>query len=488
MTKRTLQSTFGILAVLLLASILVACSQPTPAPAPTTQPAAPTTAPAAPTEQAAPTEAPATEAPQPAPTEAAPTAEVAPALSGEISFLIWQSSPGMDKLVGEDLPRMFEAKYPGTKINATVLPYDQYNTKLALLVSAGTPPDIFESGPDFMRYVTEGVVVPLDDRFAADPILSDATQSRVEANDFMRADRQHIYGTQFGSICGMQLYYNRDLFDKAGVAYPDENWTWDDFRAAAKKLTVEENGETVQWGTAWGYLGGWDGGWSPLVWDYGAEYFDSPFQTKALYLDKPEVIAAWQFMQDLVYKDKVAPTPATLDVLSQAGGALLSGKVAMLVDGCWMMQSYKGGDFQLGMSVLPKGPAGRVNTGWFAGGMAIAKASKYPDLAWEYLRWLAADEEANKALASIGMSCGAPVVKAYDQLYATSWKDIPGGDACTQSLENAKAATIWADAWNEIWTNTISPNWDKFANGEITAQQLSEAINKPSNDALTAPQ
>jgi multiple sugar transport system substrate-binding protein len=482
MTQRTLQPVFAILTGLLLAGMVAACSQPVPPAAPAPQVAAPTAAPATPAEQAAPT----TAAEQPAPTEAAPTAAAAPALAGEISFLIWQNSPGMDKLVGEDLPRMFEQTHPGTKINATVLPYDQYNTKLALLVAGGTPPDIFESGPDFMRYVTEGTVIPLDERFAADPVLSDANQSRVEANDFMKADRQHIYGTQFGSICGMQLYYNMDLFDKAGVAYPDENWTWDDFRAAAKKLTIEENGETVQWGTTWGYLGGWDGGWGPLVWDSGAEYFDSPFQTKALYLDKPEVIAAWQFMQDLVYKDKVAPTPATLDVLSQAGGALLSGKVAMVVDGCWMMQPYKGGNFKLGMSVLPKGPAGRVNTGWFAGGMAIAKASKYPDLAWEYLRWLAVDEEANKALASIGMSCGAPVVKAYDQLYATSWAQIHGGDACTQSLENAKAATIWADAWNEIWTNIISPNWDKFANGEITAQQLSDAINKPANDALTA--
>lgn len=463
-----------VLSIALLCTLIAACTQPAPA--------APTTAPQEATQPAGSTQS--AEQPTTAATSAASPNPQTGTLSGEISFLIWQASPGMDKLVGEDLPRKFESLHPGTKVNATVLPFDQYNTKLALLVSAGTPPDIFESGTDFMRYVSEGKVVALDDMIKQDPILGDASKSRVDANDFMKADRQHIYGAQFGAICGMQLYYNADLFDKAGVKYPDESWTWDDFSAAAKKLTITTGDNTTQWGTAWGYLEGWDGGWAPLVWDSGGEVFDSPFNPTKLNLDSPEVINAWQFMQDLVYKDKVAPTPAIMDTLSQAGGALLSGKVAMIVDGCWMMQSYKGGKFKLGMTVLPQGPKGRVNTGWFAGGMAIANDSKNKELAWEYLRWLSADEEANKMLASVGQSCGAPMVKEFDQLYATSWKDIPGGDTCTKSLDNARAATIWANPWNEIWTNIISPNWDKFKNGTIDAKQLSDAINKPANDAL----
>jgi multiple sugar transport system substrate-binding protein len=468
MAKRS-STRICLLAALLLSLVLAACA-----------PVAPTAAPAGQGEQAAPTAAPA----QAEPTQAPAAGQAAGALSGEVSFLIWQNSPGMDKLVGEDLPRKFESLHPGTKVNATVLPWDQYNTKLALLVSAGTPPDIFESGPDFMRYVSEGTVIPLDDQIKNDPILGDPNQSRVDANDFMKADREHIYGTQFGAICGMQLYYNKDLFDKAGVAYPDENWTWDDFRAAAQKLTITENGETTQWGTTWGYLAGWDGGWAPLVWDNGGEVFDSPFNPTKFYFDSPEVINAWQFMQDLIYKDKVAPTPATLDTLSQAGGALLSGKVAMVVDGCWMMQAYKGGDFKLGMTVLPKGPEGRFNAGWFAGGMAIASASKNKDLAWEYLRWLAVDKEANEMLANIGQACGAPMVKEFDSIYAASWKDVPGGDACTQSLDNVRAATIWHNNWNEVWTNTISPAWDKFQNGDMTAEEFSKTITGPANEAL----
>jgi len=407
------------------------------------------------------------------------------ALSGEISFLIWQQSPGMDKAIGEDLPRKFEAAHPGTKVNVTILPFDQYNTKLALLSSSGTPPDTFAAATDFMRFISEGKVVALDELIKQDPVLSDPAQSRVDANGFMRADRKSVYGTQFGPICGMQLYYNRDLFDKAGVKYPDDNWTWTDFHEAAKKLTIVEGGKTTQWGTAWGYLAGWDGGWAPLVWDEGGEIFDSPFNPEKFYFDSPEVIKAWQFMQDMIFKDKVAPAPSDMEALGQAGGPLLSGKVAMIIDGCWMMNSYKDGKFKLGMTVLPKGSKGRYNAGWYAGGMAISADSKNKELTWAYLRWLAADEQANQILASVGGACGAPMVKAFDKIYAASWKDVPGGDACTQSLDNVRAASIWANPWNEIWTNIISPQWDKFKTGAIDAQQFADAIHKPANDALS---
>jgi hypothetical protein len=48
-----------------------------------------------------------------------------------------------------------------------------------------------------------------------------------------------------------------------------------------------------------------------------------------------------------------------------------------------------------------------------------------------------------------------------------------------------RAASIWANPWNEIWTNIISPQWDKFKTGAIDAQQFADAIHKPANDALS---
>jgi multiple sugar transport system substrate-binding protein len=419
-----------------------------------------------------------------APAQGDASAQAEGDLTGEITFLLWQNSPGMDELISETLPRLFEEEHPGATVNVTIVPYDQYNQKLALLVASGTPPDIFQSGPDFGRYVAEGAVIPLDDYIELDPVLNDPEKSRVDANDLMKVDRQHIYGAQNAALCGMQLYYNQDLFDQAGVDYPNADWTWDDFLAAAKALTIREGDEVVQWGTSWGYLPGWDGGWAPLVWSRGGEVFDSPYAPTEFYFDSPEVVASWQWMQDLVFTHEVAPPPAVVDVLDQAGGPLLSGKAAMVIDGCWMLGSYKNGDFKLGMSVVPQGPEGRVNVWWFAGGFAISSASEHKQLAWEFLRWLAVSEEANSHLAATGMSCGAPIVREFDELYAASWEDVPGGDACAQSLDNARYATIWSPKWAEIWDTVISPEWDKFTQGEITAQQLADAIQPQANAML----
>ena len=57
----------------------------------------------------------------------------------------------------------------------------------------------------------------------------------------------HLYGLPV-NWSTMVMFYNKTLFDKAGVKYPDESWTWDDFRAAAQKLTIRENGRAVQYG------------------------------------------------------------------------------------------------------------------------------------------------------------------------------------------------------------------------------------------------
>jgi len=404
------------------------------------------------------------------------------AVGGEINLLAWNISPELDKAL-QDQAAKFGETHPGSKVNVTLVPYDEFNTKLTLMLSSGTPPDVSAMPSDIMGYAKEGKVIALDDLIAADPTLSDPAKSRTDAYDLVRFDGHHIAVAQYGPLCGMQLYYNKDLFDKAGVGYPTDAWTWDDFLAAAKKLTVRDGDKASQWGVDLGYLLGWDGGWDVLAWSNGAKLLDTNFQPQELHLEDPKAVAALQYLQDLVYKDKVAPTTADSDALKQAGGPFLSGKVAMVIDGCWMLSSYKGGKFKLGMSLIPKGSAGRANAMWYAAQLVIYKDSKNQKLAWEFAKWLALDETANKMMASTGQNCGAPIVRQFDDLYSAAWKDVPGGDACVKSLDDAHYGSIYATNWQEIWDTVISPEWDKFRNGSITAQQFVDAVD-PKVDAM----
>ena len=463
--KHTLRRQFWIGFAGTLAIVLAACGGAAPA-----TPAAETSAAA----EAA------------APSTAASEASAAPAMqnvSGEITVMNWNVSSAVD-LVFQQQAEEYSKSHPGATVSMTLLPFDQYQQKLPLLFSSGTPPDSFGMPGDIMRYVEEDTVLPLDDYMKADPIMGDPSQIREEANNMVRFSGGHVYASQSGTLCSMQLYYNQELFDKAGVAYPDDNWTWDDFRAAAQKLTIREGEDTQQWGADLGYLLGWDGGWQALAASFGAEIMDTNFNPTRLNFDAPEVIEGWQYMQDLVYKDKVAPPPSVRTALDQAGGPFLSGKVAMVPDGCWQLATYKEAPFKLGMALLPQGKAARVHPIWYANAYVIPKASKNPDLAWDFLRWLATDQKANEMMASAGLNCGAPVVRKYDDLFSTAWKEVPGGDACVRSLDTAKYFQIYSPKWQETFDSVIAPEWEKFLNGTISAQELSTAITEKANAGL----
>ena len=137
----------------------------------------------------------------------------------------------------EFLPKVkeaFEASHPGTTLEITILPEEQYTTKLDTALAAGSPPDLaFMYDP---RYIKEGHMVPIGDvltdrgvdltRFAEGP-LSSCTQD----------DKLYCIGTYTGALV---LMYNKDLFDRAGVPYPSSTtpMTVDEYAALAKKLTV----------------------------------------------------------------------------------------------------------------------------------------------------------------------------------------------------------------------------------------------------------
>src|SRR5262249_26455610 len=148
----------------------------------------------------------------------------------------------------------------------------------------------------------------------------DPQQFHTEAVNFVRFDGKKVWAAQYGGLVSLQLYYNKDVFAKASVAEPTTDWTWDDFVSTAQKLTVRNGDQTTQWGAALGYFTGWDGGWEMLVAGRGGKLFDANFNPTKLYFDAPQVIDSLQWIQDLVYKYKVAPSQDVTKVLTQAGG------------------------------------------------------------------------------------------------------------------------------------------------------------------------
>lgn len=390
--------------------------------------------------------------PTPAPTQApgspAPSAEPSASPAGgytgpevTISYSIWGDPAELKSQ--QAIVDAFHATNPKITVKVEVSDWDPYFDKLQTGLAGGAAPDVFAmDGPLFPDYQSRGVLLDLKPYVDRDGY--DLTQLADQGvADFTTAD-----GGQYGvprDLNTVVLYYNRTMFDAAGLAYPDESWDWAKFVAVAKQLTKDENGDgTVdQWGF-YTETTDMENFWSSLVWQSGGDLLNAD-KTKTL-LGTPEAAAGIQFLQDLIWKEKVMADPS---LFAETGDAFEQGKAAMEANGSWLVPTHTAAGAELGFAFsiapLPKGPAGRF-TSVNPTGAVVYKGTKAPDAAWEFVKYLAspaAQEQLMKLKASLPVS-----KEVLAGPYATSFE---GAQVLADSLAYAKLKPSFA-GYNEFTT------------------------------------
>jgi len=264
----------------------------------------------------------------------------------------------------------------------------QYSTKLETMAAGGALTDVFAlSGNDLPRLANSGVPATLD------ALLQ---QDHYDLSDYVPLPRQRMVWKGatvalprgFSNQC---IYWNVDLFDKMGVAHPPQSWDaagWDfaGFLDTAQKLTTGSGG-----GAQYGFTVGTDfvGGWGQWLYANDAHVFDDQF-THCL-VNQPAAVQALQFMQDLIVKNKVAPTPATLSTENPLS-LFLSGRLAMLFAPVASVATYRPAKFKWDFAITPKGAGPRVTTA--AAGVYWCANAHTPQLpaAWKLLSYLASPQ------------------------------------------------------------------------------------------------
>ncbi len=273
----------------------------------------------------------------------------------------------------------FHAQHPDIEVAPTLVPFDNYFTKLQTDFAAGNPPDVFDINyENFVTFASRDTLAPIGDRM-----------NDIAPNTFYDAAvKAFAYeGTQYGlpiTFSTVVLFYNKDLFDAAGVAYPDDSWTWDDEIAAAKKLT--DPGKRV-----WGI-------YQPIqFWEFyktavaaGGGLQVSP----TVQIDTPENRAALHYLVDKVRSSAVMPTDAQLSGVANED-FFASGNLGMLVSGIWMFDKFSQAPFDWDIAVEPG--SARKATHFFANAAVIAKKSDKQDAAWQWVKFLASAPEVAKA-------------------------------------------------------------------------------------------
>ena len=150
------------------------------------------------------------------------------------------------------------------------------------------------------------------------------------------------------------LYYNKAMFDAAGIPYPDDTWTWDTLVDVGKQLTLDKDGDgqTDQWGF-YTETTDMENYWSELVWQNGGDIVSAD-RTKTL-LGTDEAIGGIQQLQDLIYTHKIMPPASVTAIL---GDAFEQGQAAMESNGSWLVPTHLAAGIDLGIAPLPAGPAG----------------------------------------------------------------------------------------------------------------------------------
>jgi multiple sugar transport system substrate-binding protein len=407
----------------------------------------------------------------------ATTAPPAPAAEVKIQFMMWAWSPENEKYE-RDRVDMFNKSQKGVVVDPVILPYDDLWTKLDILVASGEAPDTVWY--DYAAYplIAKGQFIDLKSYVQLVPdMLNDAVYDQNFWPPAKMLGDEQMISLPIGGE-GMNLFYNRNLLDAGSQAYPTDDMTWDEYLAVAKKLTKVEGGKTTQFGTSLGNMMAW-WAWPMLLQGRGIDIVDSRTKPTKCLLNSPEAIESLQFLQDMVFKDKVAPDPAQASVLADQGGDFGSGKVALFVDGAWDIVGFRNIDrFKWDIALLPKGPKGRFSPFWIGGPM-ISKSSKNPDQAWAWLRWTA-EKDGQEFMAKSGqqvtwqrkareIAVDGAVPDHYSKRFETLASVTPGD--------------VWTPKWNEVLDKVWNPEFDKFWQGKVTAKELVETVT-PATDKL----
>ena len=209
----------------------------------------------------------------------------------------------------------------------------------------------------------------------------------------------------------MMVYYNKRLFDRAGVPYPRDGWTWDEFRSACQKLTVRPPGalHPAQYGFQ---VENWMPGWIPWIWQNGGDVLTPDGRRAQGALDSAATTQALTFFAGLV-RDGLAPSLSQ----SQAQGAnpFQSGLVAMEISGHWNLVGLKASETlkleDVGVVGLPQNKK-RI-TVLYESGYAITRRCPHPREAWEYAKFLSGPfVQRKKAELGIGISANRAIAES----------------------------------------------------------------------------
>lgn len=263
----------------------------------------------------------------------------------------------------------FNKKFPNVQVSVDMDPistgWGDYVTKVLGEFASNSQHDIYGTAIEtFQTFASRNIMEPIDDFVAKNPNYSDFAPALFE--DCKYKGKTYFVPTSWNNI---MIHYNRDHFDKAGIAYPKTGWTWEEFREIAKQLTIKDSSGTV---TQWGYeVPNQNFFIQPWLFSNGTGALNDDW-TASNMLD-PKVAESLQFLHDIIHVDGSAPIPGTDTMDNQ----YLAGQVSMINRGHWVIPNIRNAKLNSDVAIPPTKVNDYTVVGF--GAIGIAKGAQNMD-------------------------------------------------------------------------------------------------------------
>jgi len=316
----------------------------------------------------------------------------APTEKGSITLHVsgWASSPEESRLVEANLAN-FERIHPDIHIQWSPFLGSDYPAKMQSNLSNHTMPDVFYLQPRMAPdYISSGKLLNLSPYMAKDHVQI----SSYYFNNSFSCKTGRVFGIpkDFNSL---GLFYNKTLFQQANVVLPTNQWTWNDMRVAAKKLTKVGKAAKLSYGNTQSVYGitlpDNSSRWLAFLYANGSSVLN-PNGTRANFNDAAGVDSL-KFYTSFQLEDG-SSVPASSIVSPWAGDvfdAFGQQRVAMVVEGGWLIQYLQKNfpNVQYGIAPLPLSPTGKRADLIFTNAWAAYSQTPHPAAAWELIKYMA---------------------------------------------------------------------------------------------------
>lgn len=387
--------------------------------------------------------------------------------------------PGGKDITPPELVESFKAANPNITVELDETPWNEFKKKLKMQVAASNPPNVFIMDSGYIAALGGmGAAIDLKDKIKKDINADDYSSGLYAGKDA----EGHIWGIPHG-LNAVGVYYNKKLFDEAGLSYPAEDWTYADMLEMAKKLTKDKDGDGVtdQYGLINGYY--ITDGWLPYVSAAGGAPLDET-RKKSNFKDEKTIEGFRKMLEPI--QNGSSPSREWITANGNGASAFYMGKVGMymaLSSHVRNINKNAPAGFEYDVQMMPVGWDGNRHCVYVPNLWSIFSKSSEAEqnASWKWIKHFLSDD--SQATVADTLLSGYPIKLSALERISTK-ANVPSNVKVFYEGIDKYGLTLYENKSFEEWRPKVDEVTNLMVNGAMSLEEGMAEIDKKVTEAL----